>query len=160
MSTSSTLQVIHKILTQKNWTISTAESLTAGWISATLASQSGSSAYLRGGVTAYTLDAKVALLGVDRDMAIKCNCVSSETALQMALGARKVFGTECVIAVTGYAEKPVTPYEGPFVHYVVLCRDKTVVGVVQGGFRSRNQVRRLVVNVTLRVLVDVLRGAC
>ena len=173
---------IRRILVKKNWTVGTAESLTAGLISATLASQSGSSAYLRGGIVAYTLEAKVTMLGVNREDAARCNCVSAEVTLQMALGAKKLLGTECVIAVTGYAEPPHPLYHagslpvsewaagnqaarghalthrGPFAHYVVLCGEKQSTGVIQGGMRSRNAVRRLVTNTTLKELAMLLES--
>lgn len=148
------LEVIHNILTQKGWTIATAESMTAGLIVSTLASQSGSSAYLQGGIVAYTLDAKVKLLLVDRDVAAACNCVSPDVALHMALGIKYQFGTTCGIAVTGYAE----PYKGEEAHayYVVFCGDTFATGTVVEPGLSRNEMREEVVRHTLQELASLL----
>ncbi|WP_210498793.1 CinA family protein [Vibrio crassostreae] len=85
-------------------TFSSAESITGGRIQADFTSKSGSSAYFMGGVCAYSLDAKVEILGCDRLVAKACNCVSQETANQMAGGAQKIFKTDVAIATTGYVE--------------------------------------------------------
>lgn len=151
------LRIIHQHLKAKNLSIATAESLTAGLISATLASQSGSSAYLKGSIVAYTLDAKVKLLCVDREKAAACNCVSAEVARAMAEGTTRLLDTDCVIAVTGYAE----PHDGrePHAHYFIICNEHTSGGIILGGSRTRNEMRHLVVAATLGTLAGMLEVA-
>ena len=145
------LHTIHAVLRGREWGIATAESLTAGLIASTLARQSGASSYLRGSIVAYNLEAKVKLLSVNADIARACDCVSQEVATQMAQGARSQFGgCECVIAVTGYAERPSRAF------YTILCGDKVREGVVEGGTASRNEVRDLVMSKTLCLLADML----
>ena len=92
------------LLRRPRLTLAAAESLTAGHVQARIAAVSGSSAYFRGGVTAYALEEKVRLLGVDRAAAKKVNCVSAAVAEQMAVGALKLFRTDLAVATTGYAE--------------------------------------------------------
>jgi len=151
------LRTIHRQLLARRWSIATAESLTAGLIAAELASQSGSSAYLKGGIVAYTLEAKVSLLFVNQAKAAACNCVSLEVAKEMAQAARLRFGTYCAVAVTGYAE----PYEGydPIAHYCILCNENMSAGTIQGGSRSRNEVRQLVTAAVLTTLAGMLEVA-
>lgn len=86
----------------KEISISTAESITGGRLQAFFTSESGSSDYFMGGICAYSLESKVQMLGVNRDLASESNCVHPEIAKQMALGAREVFGTDMSIATTGY----------------------------------------------------------
>ena len=86
------------------WSLAVAESLTAGHVQARVAAVSGSSKYFRGGVTAYTLEQKVKLLGVDRAHARRVNCVSERVAVEMAAGATEIFGADLAVATTGYAE--------------------------------------------------------
>lgn len=150
-----TLRTIHKHLLLKQWTIGTAESLTAGMIASTLASQAGASAYLRGGIVAYTLDAKVGLLGVDREVAAACNCVSAEVAMQMALGLQKRLDVDCAIAVTGYATA--TSDHGPHAYYTVICGTTMSSGRILGGLLSRNRMRKQVVTSTLTTLAMLLK---
>ena len=85
-------------------TIAAAESLTAGHVQARIAAVSGSSGYFLGGLTAYSLEEKVKLLGVDRAHAVRVNCVSAEVAEQMARGVCTLFGADFGVATTGYAE--------------------------------------------------------
>ncbi len=84
--------------------IAVAESLTAGNLQALIASVSGASGYFLGGITAYNIDQKAALLGVDRAVAAPVNCVSEEVARQMVAGVRRATGADVGIATTGYAE--------------------------------------------------------
>jgi len=96
-------RVVQAMLLQKEWTISTAESATAGLVSAALTRTPGSSAVVAGGIAAYTIDAKAELLGVSRDLMASEGVVSEPTALAMAEGARVRFGTDVGVAVTGEA---------------------------------------------------------
>lgn len=101
------LQIVKKHLVKLGYKIAIAESLTSGNIQAKIGSISGATEFFKGGVTAYGLDEKVEMLGVDRKHAIKVNCVSRQVAKEMAIGACNSFGTEIAISSTGYAE----PYE-------------------------------------------------
>ncbi len=65
-------------------TLATAESLTAGLVSATLAAVPGASDVLRGGVVAYASDVKIAVLGVDPALVATHGVVSAECARAMA----------------------------------------------------------------------------
>lgn len=103
--------------------LAVAESLTAGHIQAAIASVSGSSAYFAGGITAYSLDAKVKLLGVDRELAAECDCVSEEVARQMALGALAAFDADIAVATTGYAE-PTATVNQPYAWWAIAINGK------------------------------------
>lgn len=87
----------------RGWTLATAESATGGMIAAALTSIPGSSAVVRGGVVAYTEDAKTGVLGIDPDVVARSGLVSEETALAMAEAARRVLGADVAVAVTGSA---------------------------------------------------------
>lgn len=85
-------------------TLAAAESLTGGQVQAAITAASGASNYFLGGVTAYSLDQKVKLLGVNRTQARRVNCVSQRVAVEMAEGAGRLFGADLAVATTGYAE--------------------------------------------------------
>ena len=57
-----------RLLRERGQSVATAESLTAGLISASLAEVPGASAVLRGGVVSYAAEVKEALLGVDPEV--------------------------------------------------------------------------------------------
>jgi nicotinamide-nucleotide amidase len=92
------------MLRAPRFTLAVAESLTAGRVQAGVASVSGASEFFLGGVTAYSLEQKVKLLGVERAAAEKVNCASAAVAEQMARGVGALFGADIGVATTGYAE--------------------------------------------------------
>jgi PncC family amidohydrolase len=95
-------------------TVSTAESCTGGLIASRITDVSGSSAYMLGGVVAYSNAIKQALLKVSERTLLDHGAVSSETAAEMARGARQLLRADYALSVTGIAgpgggtaEKPV-----------------------------------------------------
>ncbi|MCV7400830.1 competence/damage-inducible protein A [Mycobacterium fragae] len=83
--------------------IATAESCTAGLVAARLTDRPGSSAYVGGGVVAYSNEAKTELLGVDAAMIEAHGAVSEPVAEAMAAGALRRFGADTAVAITGIA---------------------------------------------------------
>jgi len=83
--------------------LAVAESCTGGLVGARITGVPGSSRYLLGGVVAYHNTAKAALLQVPRGMLRRCGAVSAPVAAAMARGARRAFGAEVAVAVTGVA---------------------------------------------------------
>lgn len=94
---------ISEYLWRSNQTVSTAESCTAGKISAAIAALPGASTYFRGGIVAYANDLKALLLGVPTALLEEKGAVSEEVARTMAEGAIEHLQTHYGIAVTGYA---------------------------------------------------------
>ena len=90
-------------LESRDETLATAESLTAGLISATLAAERGASSVLRGGVAAYATEVKVLVLGVDDGVVQKHGVISSECAVAMAKAARSRFEATWGVSATGVA---------------------------------------------------------
>ncbi|HLS78786.1 MAG TPA: CinA family protein [Nocardia sp.] len=84
-------------------TVATAESLTAGLLSATLAGVPGASAVLRGGLVVYATDLKHSLAGVGADLLASAGPVSAGAAEQLAVGARTRCGADWGVALTGVA---------------------------------------------------------
>lgn len=105
---------VRELLITQGATIAVAESCTGGLLSGRLTDPPGASEYFLGGVAAYSNDAKVNLVGVDRRLIEVHGAVSPEVAQALADGARERFGTSVGVGVTGVAgpgggtaEKPV-----------------------------------------------------
>lgn len=96
-------EVVGGLLRERHLRIALAESCTAGMIAARLTAVPGSSAYVEGGVVAYSNQAKVALLGVPADVIEQHGAVSEPVAVAMAEGARKVLRADVGVGVTGVA---------------------------------------------------------
>lgn len=84
-------------------TLASGESLTAGLVTDAIVAIPGSSAVLRGGITAYQVPAKVSVLGVPAEMIDDPGVVSEPVALAMARGAARVLSAELGIGTTGVA---------------------------------------------------------
>ena len=152
------------LLGEPRWTLAVAESLTCGRVQARIGVVSGASEYFLGGVTAYSLDQKVKLLGVDRAAAAQVNSVSAAVAEQMARGACKLFGADFAAATTGYAE-PNAEWKvaQPFAWWAVARRagEKFVVrsGRVECPAASRVEAQERVAEVVIAALVALVREA-
>jgi nicotinamide-nucleotide amidase len=95
--------VAGKLLLEKGATVATAESCTGGRIAHRITSTSGSSAYFKGGIIAYSNEVKVNVLGVDPVALEKFGAVSSEVAKQMAEGALAALNADYAVSTTGIA---------------------------------------------------------
>jgi len=84
-------------------TVATAESLTAGMVSAVLADTPGASGMLQGGVVAYQNSVKEAVLHVPADLLARAGSVDPDVARAMAAGARAVLGADVGLSTTGVA---------------------------------------------------------
>lgn len=94
---------IGEILKENGMTVSAAESCTGGKISSLFTSLAGCSEYYLGSVTSYANNVKINVLGVPSKTIELNGAVSSETAAAMALGVKKVTGSDFSVATTGIA---------------------------------------------------------
>lgn len=103
-----------QLLRAKQWTLTTAESCTGGWIGAAITAVPGSSAWYASGFITYSNEAKQRMLGVAAETLAAHGAVSEAVVAEMARGAAAEAHAECAIAVSGIAgpgggsdEKPV-----------------------------------------------------
>lgn len=117
-------------LSARGRTLATAESCTGGAIAARLVAVPGASAVVRGGIVAYSNEAKHDLLGVSRDLLDAHGAVSKPVALAMARGARERLGADAAVAATGVAGPaggtPDKPVGTVWVAYVDADGERTV----------------------------------
>ncbi|MCA9242436.1 MAG: competence/damage-inducible protein A [Phycisphaerales bacterium] len=102
------------LLRARSATLALAESCTGGLIGELMTDIAGSSEYFLGGVISYANSAKRDLLGVRPETLDQHGAVSEQSAIEMAIGARKALGADFALSVTGIAgpgggstEKPV-----------------------------------------------------
>ncbi len=95
--------VLVRLLGATGTTVATAESATAGGISARVARVPGASHGLLGGVAVYDTSAKHLLLGVDQELLDEHGPVSGPVTDALARATRERFGADWGLAVTGVA---------------------------------------------------------
>ena len=138
-----------------------AESCSGGLLAARITDLPGASAYLAGGVVAYSNEAKVELLGVDPGLIEEHGAVSPQVAEAMAIGALERFEADVAVSVTGIAgpdggtaEKPVG-----YVCFNARLSDGTSIArepVIPGG---REDIRERSALVGMHLLRILLSGA-
>ncbi len=123
--------------------LAVAESCTGGMLGQRLTAIAGSSDVFAGGVIAYDNEVKIELLGVEREALQLHGAVSEEIATAMATAARRRFGVDLGVGITGVAgpgggsvEKPVGTV------WIVLATPDEIVARQLRLFGDRDEVRR------------------
>jgi len=149
---------ISEYLWRSGQTLSTAESCTAGLVSASVVALPGASNYFRGGVVAYTNDMKTKLLGVPEELLAEKGAVSEDVARAMVEGAAERLGTDYAVAVTGYAGPGGGP-EAPVGTIFVAAgkRDDVLVRELTGDDGREENVARATV-AALQILLEKLKN--
>ena len=136
------------------------ESCTAGLMAARLTEPPGASAYVAGGVVAYSNEAKVGLLDVPAELIDRHGAVSPEVAAAMAAGALGRFDADLACGITGIAG-PDGGSEHKPVGYVCICVSSSDGGeiardpVLPG---DRGEIRDRATTVTMHMLRRLLLG--
>jgi nicotinamide-nucleotide amidase len=96
-------QQVAGLLVGGGLTVGVAESCTGGLLTGRLTDLGGASAYVNGGVVAYSNDVKSRVVGVPADLIERCGAISEEVAIALADGARDRLGASVGVGVTGVA---------------------------------------------------------
>ena len=96
-------EIVAKLFTARNMTLSTAESCTGGKIAERITALPGASAYFKGSVVSYATEIKIEVLGVPKRVIDENSVVSAEVATAMAVNVKKIIKSDFAIATTGNA---------------------------------------------------------
>ena len=152
-------QVLGELLTERELTVSCAESCTGGNIAHKITQNSGSSGYFLGSVVSYSNDVKAKVLNVSRSDLGRFGAVSKQVAEEMVRGVADLMQTDCAMATTGIAGpdggtkfKPVGT-----VWIAVKYGDKVASEMIQ--FKgNRNSVIESATNHAMVMLIKMLRN--
>lgn len=152
---------IFRALTDENGaateTIATAESLTGGGVAARIVRVAGSSAYMLGGIVAYSNEAKHKLLGVPADVLENPGAVSEICAIAMADGARQAFGATYAVATTGIAGPAGATARKPVgLVYTAVATPEETIAQEHHFSGDRAEITLASVNAALRLLVEAI----
>jgi PncC family amidohydrolase len=151
-------QTVVEELRQRGWTITFAESCTAGLAAGRLVNYPGASSVLNMGFVTYSDDAKNRLLGVRTETLARYGAVSEQTAAEMALGAAERAEAEVAISITGLAGPGGGTEELPVgtIWIGIACQGcvDTAKLLLQG---QRNENRQETVEIAFRLLLQRLQ---
>jgi nicotinamide-nucleotide amidase len=139
-------EVVLKLLLEKSMTVSFAESCTGGLISGALTSVSGASKVLKSSYVTYSNISKISDLGVKPETIDEFGAVSSQTVIEMALGARKKSNSDIALSVSGIAGPEGGSENKPVgLVFLSICGEKGVETKKVFIHGDRNRVRNLTV---------------
>ncbi|HET6792380.1 MAG TPA: competence/damage-inducible protein A [Actinomycetota bacterium] len=147
-----------RLLTQTGATLACAESITGGGVGARITSVPGASEVFVGSGVVYRNEAKAGVLGVSRETLEGPGPVSEKCALEMAAGARRVFGSDLGLSLTGAAGPESHGGSPPGVIWVALDGDEVTHA---RGFQvpgERDRVRRWAEQAALDLVRRHLEG--
>lgn len=147
---------ISEIFWREGFSLSTAESCTAGNVAAIITAVPGSSHFYKGGIVAYANELKQNILQVKAETLETYGAVSEETVIEMVKGAMRVFNTDFAVATSGIAgpaggtpEKPVGT-----IWVAAGCKDKIVTAkLTEDNGRDKNI--QSATKKTLQLLLDI-----
>ncbi|MBI2238319.1 MAG: CinA family nicotinamide mononucleotide deamidase-related protein, partial [Actinobacteria bacterium] len=149
---------VGRLLRESGKSVACAESLTGGELGARITSVPGASDYFRGSAVCYTAEAKRDVLGVSQATLDGPGIVSRDCAREMAVGARRLFGADAAVALTGAAGPEPHGRAEPGQVWVALEAEDVSH---QRGFRwpgDRELVRRFAEQAALDLLRRYLEG--
>jgi len=135
--------IVGRLLKEKGLSLSTAESCTGGLLGNMITDVPGSSRYFKGGIVAYSNEAKHGLLDVSTRTLREHGAVSEQTVKEMARGVKELFRSDIAVAISGIAgpeggssEKPVGTV------FICLASDKLIDARRFYFMGTREQIKR------------------
>lgn len=150
--------VVGRLLEAAGRTVACAESLTGGGLGARLSRTPGASRYFLGSAVCYTAESKRAVLGVSAATLDGPGVVSEACALEMARGARRLYGADYGLGLTGAAGPEPHGGAAPGTVCLAICSEDSEVARTLLAPGDRAAVRRWAEQVALDLLRRRLSG--
>jgi len=145
---------LRRLFPARGWSLATAESCTGGLLGDLITNEPGSSDFFLGGVIAYSNRSKRELLEVGEDILKEAGAVSSQTALAMARGVKKLFASSIGAAITGIAGpgggRPGKPIGLVYIAVIGPGGDKLEKHIFSG---DRREIKRQAAERTFAMLI-------
>ncbi|MDY6029731.1 MAG: competence/damage-inducible protein A [Acidaminococcaceae bacterium] len=115
-----------KLLSERGKRLAIAESCSGGLVSSMITDISGASEYFAGAAVTYTNEAKQKLVNVSDQTLQKHGAVSKETACEMAVGVKDLFGSDYGLSITGNAGPGASEGKQIGLVYIAMASDEEV----------------------------------
>ena len=152
------IAICSRLIAEKGFTISFAESATAGWLCSEFALTEQSGQVLKGGIACYDADLKVSLLGVPQSLIDQFTPESMEVTREMAYRLGKLIPADIYVTVTGLttpggSETPEKPVGTMFVFALINGHPASFRKVFRG---SCEEIIRQTISATAELLIGEL----
>ncbi len=147
-----------ELLMNKNYTITTAESCTAGLISGTIVNVANASRVFNMSFVTYSNESKISNIGVNPETINQYGVVSEPVVSEMAIGSSRVANANCAIAVSGIAgpsgDTPTKPIG--MVCFGFYINGRVYTDTKYFGNIGRGNVRNETVNYSINKMIELL----
>lgn len=149
--------ILYKKLEKEKLTISFAESITGGNLSANFIKTPGVSSVFKGGVVVYSNESKIKILKVRKESIEKYGAVSENVAKEMVLGTKRIFNTDISVSVTGIAGPTGNTDRKPIglVYFGFILKDKILLKK-EYFLGDRDQIINKTVNFVFKELIQLI----
>jgi len=153
------MKKLFELLKEKNLTLGSVESMTAGLFGATFAAVPGASKVYKGSLVTYAVEEKIKLVGLEENLIKQFGVVSKEVAGEMASKGRLALNVDVCVSVTGNAGPTAEPGGMPVGRaYVGIATPKKNY-VVELNFKGkRNKIRKSAVLAMREELIKILEN--
>lgn len=152
-------QVLGELLSERELTVSCAESCTGGNLAHRITQVPGSSAYFLGSVVSYSNEVKASVLKVPRSEMAKHGAVSRQVVSAMAQGVAQLMRTHCSIATSGIAGPDGgTPLKPVGTVWIAVKYGNDTVTECLHFAGDRNEVIESATNHAMVMLINLLRN--
>ena len=152
------IQLLHKKIIKKKFTISVAESCTGGLLAHNLTKLAHSSKYFQMGLITYSNQAKIKILKVNKKIIHKYGAVSIECCKAMVQNLAKISKSKINISITGIAgpgggskNKPVG------LVYIGIKKGNKII-IKENRFKSKNRylIQKATVKTSLKIISKII----
>lgn len=147
-----------EVAKQKQITISSCESFTAGLFSAVLASIPGASAVLKGGFVTYFTEMKTVLAHVDANLIEQYGVVSKECAMEMAEKTRTITDSDYCVSFTGNAGPSSLEGKPAGLFYCAISATEQTKSFEFQANLERNRLRGYAINQMIQELITEIEN--
>lgn len=151
------MEELAKLLIQKNISIASVESFTAGNFAAMLASVPGISKVFKGSLVTYQNETKERLLGIDKKVIAKYGVVSKEIASLMCINGKHILNSEICVSFTGNAGPEAMEGKPVGLVYIGLLMGKEVRIYSLQLTGSRQEIQQQAMQFVIRKIIDKIK---
>ena len=144
------------LLKQRQLTIGSCESFTAGLFCSSMAEVPGASAVLKGGVVTYATSIKTNVVHVDEDIVKQFGVISAPCAEEMASKARRLLDVDVCVSFTGNAGPDAMEGKPAGLVYCAIAYQDRVTVYEFYIQKDRNEVRREAVRLLCEKVMQLL----
>ena len=152
------IQLLHKKLIKKKFTISVAESCTGGLLAHNFTKLANSSKYFQMGLTTYSNQAKIKILKINKNIIQKYGAVSKECCKAMVQNLFKISKSKINVSITGIAgpgggtkEKPVG-----LVYMGIKKGNKIIINKTIFKSKSRKNIQSSTVKKVIQKILKII----